>query len=62
MLTVQTNELEGNITGDLKVLELPEAFKVFLNRYYPAYIEEPKQGISNQIFLLHKTKAGRRLR
>lgn len=50
MLTVQTNELEGNITGDFKVLELPEAFKVFLNRYYPAYIEEPKQGISNQDF------------
>ncbi len=50
MLTVQTNELEGNLTGTFKVLELPDAFKVFLNRYYPAYIERPTRQISDQDF------------
>ncbi len=50
MLTVQTNELEGNLTGSFKVLELPDAFKVFLNRYYPAYIEKPGRQVSDQDF------------
>ncbi len=50
MLTVQTNELEGNLTGKFKVLELPDAFKLFLNRYYPAYIEKPTRQISDQDF------------
>lgn len=50
MLTVQTNELEGNLTGSFKILELPDAFKVFLNRYYPAYIEKPAKNISDQDF------------
>lgn len=50
MLTVQTNELEGNLTGSFKVLELPDAFKVFLNRYYPAYIEKPTRQVSDQDF------------
>lgn len=50
MLTVQTNELEGNITGQFKVLELPDAFQVFLNRYYPAYIKEPSRKLSDQDF------------
>lgn len=57
MLTVQTNELEGNLTGNFKVLELPDAFKVFLNRYYPAYIEKPSANVSNQDFSFYiKTK------
>lgn len=50
MLTVQTNELEGNLTGSFKILELPDAFKVFLNRYYPSYIEKPTKEISDQDF------------
>ncbi len=49
-LSFQTNEIEGNITGNFKILELPDAFKVFLNRYYPAYIPKPKYNVSNQDF------------
>ena len=48
-LTVQSPEVEGNITGDFSLKDLPEAFKLFLNKYYPAYIKEPRK-ISDQAF------------
>jgi hypothetical protein len=40
-LTLQTNEVDANITGDFKIMELPDAVKVLLARYYPAYIKAP---------------------
>ncbi len=49
-LSVQSNEVEANITGNFKILELPNAFKVFLSRYYPAYIKKPNSKVSNQDF------------
>jgi hypothetical protein len=49
-LSVQSNELEANVTGNFKILELPNAFKVFLSRYYPAYIKKPSNRVSNQDF------------
>ncbi len=56
-LSVQSNELEANVTGKFKILELPDAFKVFLNRYYPAYIPKPKHSVSDQDFTFFiKTK------
>ncbi len=56
-LTVQSNEIDGSLTGHYKILELPDAFKVFLNRYYPAYIEKPSYQVSDQDFsFLIKTK------
>jgi len=48
-LTVRSPEVEGNITGDFSLKDLPEAFKLFLNKYYPAYIKEPRR-ISDQAF------------
>jgi len=50
VLTFHSNEMEGNLTGQFKILELPDAFKVFLNRYYPSYIEKPTHDISDQDF------------
>lgn len=56
-LSFQSNEMEGNITGNFKILELPAAFKVFLNRYYPAYIKKPNKKVSAQDFSFYiKTK------
>ncbi len=56
-LTVQTNELEVRVTGNFKILELPDAFQLFLNRYYPAYINKPRRTVSNQDFVFDiKTK------
>lgn len=49
-LSFSTNEVEGNITGNYKILELPNAFKLLLNRYLPAYIPKPKYNVSNQNF------------
>ncbi len=56
-LSVQTNELEAGLSGDFKVLELPESFQLFLSRYYPAYINKPTTKIDNQNFtFLVKTR------
>jgi hypothetical protein len=49
-LTLQTNELDISLNGNFKILELPDAFQLFLNRYYPAYINKPKRKIENQDF------------
>ncbi len=56
-LSVETNELEATLNGNFKILELPDAFQLFLNKYYPAYINKPKKKIENQDFtFLVKTK------
>ena len=49
-LSVQTNELAASITGDFTIMQLPDAFKVFLARYYPAYVKAPNRNVSNQDF------------
>jgi TamB, inner membrane protein subunit of TAM complex len=49
-LTVQTNELDASVTGNFKILELPDAFQLFLNRYYPAYIKKPSRSFHEQNF------------
>ena len=49
-LRVASNEFEGNITGDFSISDLPQAFKLFLNKYYPAYIREPSRRIRDQSF------------
>ncbi len=50
ILRFQSNEVEGNLTGKFQILELPDAFKVFLNRYYPAYVPKSTRNISDQDF------------
>jgi len=49
-LSLYSNEVEADIAGNFKILELPDAFKVFLNRYYPAYIKKPAYQVSDQDF------------
>jgi hypothetical protein len=49
-LSVRSDEVEGNITGDFSLTDLPEAFKLFLNKYYPAYINQPTRNIRDQAF------------
>ena len=56
-LSVQTNELNASVIGNFKILELPQAFQLLLNRYYPSYINKPKQNIHDQDFSFEiKTK------
>jgi hypothetical protein len=49
-LTVNSNEFEGSITGNFAIRDLPDAFTLFLNRYYPAYIKPPKRLPENESF------------
>jgi len=49
-LSVQSNEIDASITGKFTILQLPDAFKIFLGKYYPAYIELPKHPVENQDF------------
>ncbi len=56
-LSVQSNELDAKIAGNFKILELPDAFQLLLNRYYPAYINKMRRNISVQDFTFDiKTK------
>ncbi|HEX6168949.1 MAG TPA: hypothetical protein VFZ33_04590 [Chitinophagaceae bacterium] len=56
-LTVRSPEVEGDVTGDFSLKDLPEAFKLFLSKYYPAYIKEPSRRIRDQAFTFNiKTK------
>jgi len=40
-LSVSSNEFDGKITGNFDLTTLPSAFRLFLTRYYPAYIKPP---------------------
>ena len=56
-LSIESNEVQGNITGRFKIGELPDAFNLFLNRYYPAYFKNPGYNIGDQDFsFLVKTR------
>ena len=50
LLTLTTNELEASINGNFRILKLPDAFQLFLSRYYPAYINKPQKTVENQDF------------
>ena len=47
-LTLQSNEVNANIIGDFKIVELPDAVKVLLAKYYPAYIQSPRYIIKSK--------------
>lgn len=55
LLTLRTNELEATINGNFKIVDLKEAFLLFLNKYYPAYVHKPSRKIDNQdfTFMIH---------
>ncbi|MEJ7675542.1 MAG: translocation/assembly module TamB domain-containing protein [Chitinophagaceae bacterium] len=49
--------MKQNIAGNFKILELPDAFQLLLNRYYPAYINKMRRNINIQDFTFDvKTK------
>ena len=57
ILTLQSNNVDAQVIGKFNINQLPDAFKIFLNRYYPAYIKKPDHVVSNQDFsFLIKTK------
>ncbi len=55
--TAKSNQLEAAVAGNFKILELPQAFQLLLNRYYPSYINKPGKIIHDQNFSFYiKTK------
>lgn len=50
ILSLKTNELEAQIAGRFTIMQLPDAFKYFLSRYYPAYIQPPTKKLDPQDF------------
>lgn len=49
-LRATSNELDATITGNFNLETLPDAFVLFLNRYYPAYIKPPRRRVQPQSF------------
>jgi hypothetical protein len=49
-LTVSSNEFDGSVTGDFNIEDLPNAIQLFLNKYYPSYVEAPSQVVTHQNF------------
>jgi phage baseplate assembly protein gpV len=47
-LTALSNEFEAKVSGDYSLVDLPDAFTYFLQKYYPAYIKAPKSYTRNQ--------------
>ncbi|HRI20866.1 MAG TPA: hypothetical protein PLA68_07920, partial [Panacibacter sp.] len=57
ILSVLSNQFEAVVTGQYNILDLPNSFQTFLSRYYPAYINIPKEPAKNQQFAVSvKTK------
>lgn len=48
-LNAVSNEFNATVTGDFDLKGLPDAFTLFLHRYYPSYIKPPKY-VKPQIF------------
>ncbi|MEO5968200.1 MAG: translocation/assembly module TamB domain-containing protein, partial [Ferruginibacter sp.] len=53
ILRLHTSELDAEIEGKFSIVDLPNSFKFFLSRYYPAYIGKPTYAVSNQDFIFN---------
>ncbi len=49
-LRFRSNEMDGSVIGQFDLESLPDAFTLFLSRYYPSYIKPPRRVIPNQAF------------
>ena len=50
-ITLKSSNLDASISGKYTIKQLPDAFKLFLHNYYPAYITKPKLNLSDQQFV-----------
>ena len=47
-LNIQSDEIDASISGAFKIINLPDAFSLLLNKYYPSYIPKPSHSIDQQ--------------
>ncbi len=50
LLSLKSNEFEASVEGEYNILDLPNTFQIFLNKYYPAYIAMPRTNVKDQQF------------
>ncbi|MGX5817002.1 translocation/assembly module TamB domain-containing protein [Chitinophaga lutea] len=50
ILNIKGNEVDGYVKGNYSFMELPNAFRLFLNKYYPAYFKSPPPVNAGQDF------------
>jgi hypothetical protein len=50
VITVVSNEFDGALVGEFSIRDLPAAFRTFLNKYYPSYIEPARTQLKNENF------------
>ena len=49
-IKASSTQFDAIVTGQFDLKSLPDAFTLFLNRYYPSYIKPPRRKIPNQNF------------
>ncbi len=49
-LVLRSNELDAAIAGQFNMINLPDAFRTFLNRYYPSYIKPSGKKLHQEKF------------
>ncbi len=49
-LSLASTELDADVLGNFKIMDIPAAFQTFLSRYYPSYINPTNKKISQQDF------------
>ncbi len=48
VLKAESNEFSATVSGDFSIKDLPGAFELILNKYYPAYVKAPLRQLRNQ--------------
>lgn len=52
ILSLQSNEFDIQVRGQYNILDLPNSFQLFLNKYFPSYVKAPAEPPKNQRFLV----------
>lgn len=52
VLSLQSNEFDILLRGQYNLLDLPNGFQLYLNKYFPSYVAAPHKAPENQRFLL----------
>lgn len=52
VLAIQSNEFDVLLRGQYNILDLPNSFQLFLNKYFPSYVSAPQNTPKNQRFLI----------
>ena len=56
-IVISSDDVNASIFGKFNIYQLPASIQYFLQRYYPTYINAPKNSPANQDFSIHiKTK------